>query len=146
MLTVFYRRFWVWNIMLWKYFCSFIDLTGTTKTSFLKGNTNIPRLTDSAFSIREYNSKNLILGVSEIQYIKISMLKCYFMNLCYKAVWYNSSSFIFNIFNFNPESTKFTTINSTNEASHIFKSTFNTSPIMAYTKISIYDNSLKLHL
>lgn len=126
MLTVFYRRFWVWNIMLWKYFCSFIDLTGTTKTSFLKGNTNIPRLTDSTFSIREYNSKNLILGVSEVQYIKISMLKCYFMNLCYKAVWYNSSSFIFNIFNFNPESTKFTTINSTNEASHIFLSQHST--------------------
>lgn len=144
--NVFYNRSWVWNIMLWKHFRSFIDLTGRTKTLLLKGNTDIPHLTDSTFSIREYNSKNRILSVSEVQYIKISMLKCYFTKLCDNAVWYNSSSFIFNVFNFNPERTKFTTKNSTNEASHILKSTFNTSPIMAYSKISIYDNPLKLDL
>lgn len=72
--------------MFWKNFCSFIDLTGTTKTSFLKGNTDIQNLTDSTFSIREYNSKKSILSVSEVQYIKTSMLKCYFLKVCYNAV------------------------------------------------------------
>lgn len=72
--------------MFLKYFCSFIDLTGTTKTSFLKGNTDIQNLTDSTFSIREYNSKKFILSVSEVQYIKISMLKCYLLKVCYNAV------------------------------------------------------------
>lgn len=72
--------------MFWKNFCSFIDLTGTTKTSFLKGNTDIQNLTDSTFSIREYKSKKSILSVSEVQYIKISMLKCYLLKVCYNAV------------------------------------------------------------
>lgn len=61
-------------------------MTGTTKTSFLKGNTDIQNLTDSTFSIREYTSKKFILSVSEVQYIKISMLKCYLLKVCYNAV------------------------------------------------------------
>lgn len=61
-------------------------MTGTTKTSFLKGNTDIQNLTDSTFSIREYNSKKIFLSVSEVQYIKISMLKCYLLKVCYNAV------------------------------------------------------------
>lgn len=61
-------------------------MTGTTKTSFLKGNTDIQNLTDSTFSIREYNSKKSILSVSKVQYIKISMLKCYLLKVCYNAV------------------------------------------------------------
>lgn len=41
---------------------------------------------------------------------------------------------MFNLFNCYPESTKFTIVASKKGASHIFKSTYNTSPIMAYSK------------
>lgn len=50
-------------------FFSVIDLTDTTKTSLLKGNTAIQHFTDSTISIRDYNSKNLILSVSGVKYI-----------------------------------------------------------------------------
>lgn len=52
--------------MFWKYFCFFIDLIGIIKILFLKGKINILCLIDLMFLIREYNSKNFILGVFEV--------------------------------------------------------------------------------
>lgn len=48
---------------------SFIDLTGTTKTSPMKENAGIPHSTGSASSLRDYNSKNLISSTSGVKHI-----------------------------------------------------------------------------